>query len=159
MPIESFGVVGAIVLAGVSGTIGYYARSFVSKESSARKEDWEQMRALSTQINDLVDASRAHFCNPAEDARERRQDMLKIQGMIKRTNQAIFTFSKSLNDLQATSQQVRLRQAITLLDNSTSPPVAMAMSDPFVVKIEDAAHSLVGCLQLCYFRRYRKRDI
>lgn len=159
MPADTFGVGGALVIAIVGGAIGYYVRSFVSRESSARKEDWDQLRGLSSQINDLVDAARDYFCSPDPDERQGRKDMLKIQGMLKRTNQAIFTFSKSLNSFEATTQQVRFRQAITLWDGASLPTSELAMTDPAIVRIEEAANSLVGRLQLCYFRKYRQSDI
>lgn len=151
----SFEPASAVLLA-IGGVLGYCARYFIARESSSRKEDWDQLRSISSDINDLVDAAREFYCNPPSTDYEKKKIMLKLSGMIKRSNQATFALSKALGNLECTRPQVRLRQAITFQDDAWSTGVALKMNDPVVAEIEEAANAVVGALQLSYFKRYRK---
>jgi hypothetical protein len=154
-PINTCVVTGFIGILG-GAVAGYFVRTFVSRDASARKEDWDQLKDLSEQIDSLASSATEFYCNPRQEARERKSDAIGLQRSIKKICQATLAFGRSINDLSCTSSQVKLRQAITLEKFDTVSRAAMQLDDPFIQQIDDVCAKLLWSLQRSYFKRHRR---
>lgn len=139
-----------------AGIGGYFLRTFLANATSKRKEDWERLRTITQDVNNIADKATQFYCSPPSDPKERRDLGIKIQGLLRANLQDTTQLAQLLEDASVTGYPKRLRVAITLdFDSANIEP--LSTTDPIVQNLEYEANAFIGALHRIFCKKYRKK--